>query len=164
MKHIAPLGLLALVLTFAGCASTPTALDRYFANVETNYVPRLVLQTNIITLIQTNVVVETKTITNEVGIPTPVYYTNTTTVVNQSTNVVTATNIVPVYTLTPSTNATATASAVGSIANILAPGTGGLVTSGLLAVLSIFLGVRNRKFAGENDALSQVGGSARSDY
>lgn len=148
----------ALSLIVIGCSSTPTALDRTFSNVETNYVPKLVLQTNVITLTQTNTVIETVTRTNDVGIPTPVFITNATTYITYATNIVMATNLVPQYVLTPNTNVTATIGVVGEVANIFAPGVGGLVTSGLLGLLSIFLGIRNRQFAGKNSVLSQSAG------
>lgn len=158
MKLIALTGTCALALVIIGCSSTPTALDRTFSNVETNYVPRLVLQTNIITLTQTNTVIETVTRTNEIGIPTPIFITNSTTYVTYATNLVVATNLVPQYVLTPNTNVTATIGVVGEVANIFAPGVGGLVTSGLLGLLSIFLGIRNRQFAGKNSVLIQSAG------
>lgn len=150
---------LGLLLAFVyGCASTPTGLDRAFADVQTNYVPVLVLRTNIVELTQTNTVVQTVTVTNQVGQPVPVFLTNTVNNVTYQTNVVLATNIVPQYVLTASTNTTATASIVGGVVNGFVPGVGGLVTTGLLGLLSIFLGVRNRQFAGQNDALSQSAG------
>lgn len=159
MKTFLPLFILitACALT-TGCSTTPTAVERTFANVETNYVPALILQTNVVTITQTNTVIETVIKTNEVGQIVPVYVTNSTSFVTWQTNLVVATNLVPIYTMTPNATATATAGVAGTIANLAAPGVGELVTGGILAALSIFLGYRNRQFAGKNDALSQSAG------
>ncbi len=148
----------AAILVTTGCSTTPTATDKFIADVQTNYVPKLVLQTNVVTVVQTNQVTQTVTITNSVGTPVPVFITNEITYVTYSTNVVMATNLVPIYSLTVNSNTTATAQAAGQIASIFVPGAGGLVTSGLLALVSIFLGVRNRQFAGQNSVLSQSAG------
>lgn len=142
------LSLLGLsVAIIAGCSTTPTAFDRAVSNVETNYVPKLVLQTNVVT------VVNTITKTNEVGVPVPVYVTNVSSVITYQTN------MVPQYVLTgPTTTATGVARVAGTVANLGAPGTGTLVTGGVLGLLSIFLGFRNRQMSGQNDALSQAAG------
>jgi len=149
----------AILMMATGCSSTPTSLDRAVANVQTNYVPTLALQTNLVTVVQTNVVVQTLTVTNSVGIPVPLYQTNVVTVTNTSPVVSLVTNQVPTYTLTPNATATGVAGVVGSVTNAFLPGTGGLITSGLLAALSIFLGYRNRQMNGQNDVLSQVSGT-----
>jgi len=146
MKQInLSLAIVALAVT-VGCTTTPTALDRAVSTVQTNYVPMLVLHTNVVTEVQT------VTVTNSVGIPIPIFVTNTTSVV------VLQTNQIPQYVLTPSPTATGVASVAGSVGNFVVPGTGGLITSGLLAALSIFLGWRNRSMAGKNTVLSQSAG------
>lgn len=149
---------LIILLPLLGCSSTPTAAERAVFDVQTNYVPKLVLLTNVIPVFVTNTVVNTVTVTNTQGVVVPIFVTNITSTVTFQTNQVMATNLVPVYTETIKTNTTATVGAVGSVVDIFAPGTGGLVTSGILAALSIFLGYRNRQFAGKNDALSQSAG------
>lgn len=147
-----------MVLILAGCSTTPTGVDRAVANVQTNYAPVLALQTNVLTIVQTNTVIQTVTVTNSVGVPIPVFVTNYVTASVTQTNVALVTNQVPTYTLTPNATATGVAGAVGAVTNTFLPGTGGLVTSGLLAALSIFLGFRNRQMNGQNDALSQAAG------
>jgi hypothetical protein len=142
----------------SGCASAPTAAERAIANVQTNYVPALVLQTNVVTVVQTNTVIQTVTQTNSVGVPVPVFLTNFTSFTTYQTNVVMATNQTPVYILSPNTTATGAAQVAGTIANLAAPGTGTLVTGAVLGLLSIFLGWRNRQFAGQNTVLTQSAG------
>lgn len=149
---------IVIVLILCGCSTTPTGVDRAVANVQTNYAPVLALQTNVITLVQTNTVVQVVTVTNSVGVPVPIFTTNSQPITTYQTNVVLVTNQVPTYTLTPNATATGVAGAVGAVTNTFLPGTGGLVTSGLLAALSIFLGFRNRQMNGQNDALSQAAG------
>lgn len=140
------LGLFAAII-IAGCSTTPTAFDRAVANVETNYMPKLVLQTNVVT------VVNTITKTNEVGVPVPVFVTNSTSIVTYQTN------LVPQYVLTgPNPTAMGVAQVAGTVSNLGAPGIGTVVTGGILGLLSIFLGFRNRQMSGQNDALSQAAG------
>src|ERR1035437_6488077 len=68
--------ILLMISVLIGCGTTPTALDRAVANVQTNYTPVLGLQTNVVTVFQTNVFVQTVTVTNSVGAPVPVLQTN----------------------------------------------------------------------------------------
>ena len=156
MKNITITGiaLLAALTIITGCSTTPTAFDRALANVQTNYVPTLALQTNVVTV--TNTVVQTITQTNSVGVP--LFVTNLTSIVTYQTNVVLTTNLVATYSLTPGSTATGAAGVAGTIGNAVMPGTGSLISGGLLALLSIFLGYRNRAMSGKNDALSQAAG------
>lgn len=158
MKKIISLVALVSVAILTGCASSPTATERFLANIETNYVPRLVLQTNILTLFQTNTVVQTITVTNSVGVIVPVFTTNSASFVTYQTNIVMATNMVPVYTMTPNATATGIAGVAGTIGNLAAPGMGTLITGGILGLLSLFLGYRNRQFSSQNDVLTQSAG------
>jgi hypothetical protein len=156
---IIPLASAALLISvLIGCGTTPTALDRALSNVQTNYTPVLGLQTNVVTVFQTNVFVQTVTVTNSVGAPVPVLQTNFVAVPVYSTNLVVVTNQVASYTLTPGSTATAVAGGAGVVANLGAPGIGTLVTGGLLGLLSIFLGFRNRAMSGQNDVLTQASG------
>lgn len=143
MKKLHLLASASALALLIGCSTTPTKFDQAVADVQTNYVPHLVLQTNVVT------VVNTVTKTNEVGVPVPVFVTNLTSVVTYQTN------LVPQYVLTPNAAMTGAANAAGTVGNYFVPGTGGLISGGLLALLSIFLGIRNRKFAGENSTLAQ---------
>ena len=153
---LSSLAIAAVILI--GCSTTPTGLDRAIANVQTNYVPTLALQTNVITLIQTNTVLQTITVTNSVGVPVPMYLTNLVPVTVTQTNIVLTTNQVPTYTLTPNATSTGVTQIAGTVTNAFIPGTGTLVTGALGALLSIFLGYRNRQMNGQNDALSQAAG------
>lgn len=152
MKNLLVLG--ALTLALAGCAAVPTKFDRIFADVQTNYVPVLVIHTNVLTVLQTNVA--TVTVTNQVGVAVPIF----------QTNVVTAfqTNLVPVmvtneqYTLTAKPIVAEVAGVAGTVGNIAAPGSGALITGAIGALATIFLGYRNRQFKGQNNALSQSAG------
>lgn len=158
-KYTIPALLSAIVLVVvSSCASTPTAFDRQFAEVRTNYVPVLVIQTNVVTMTRTNEFIQTVVHTNEVGVPVPVYVTNIVIAPASVTNYLIVTNIAAVPYLVPNTNATAIAGSAGAIVNSFVPGLGSLVTEGLLAALTIFLGIRNRQFSGRNSTLSQAAG------
>lgn len=156
---IIPIASVALLVSvLIGCSTTPTALDRAVANVQTNYTPVLGLQTNVVTVFQTNQVVQTVTVTNSVGAPVPVLQTNYVAIPVYTTNLMVVTNQVASYTLTPGSTATAVAGGAGVVANLAAPGIGTLVTGGILGLLSIFLGFRNRQMSGQNDVLTQSAG------
>lgn len=152
------ISILAAALLFVGCASTPTAAEKALFNVQTNYVPKLVLLTNTVTLFQTNTVVQTVTLTNSQGVIVPVYQTNLVPVAVTTTNTVVATNMVPVYYLATSTTTTNIGNLAGTIGNIAAPGSGTIVTGLLGLLVAGYLKFRNNQFAGKNDALSQVAG------
>jgi hypothetical protein len=158
MNKLITVSIAAIALLIVGCSTTPTAADRAVADVRTNYVPVLALQTNVVTVVQTNTVIQTVTQTNAVGVPVPVYFTNLTSVVAYQTNIVLTTNQAPVYSLVPNSTSTAVAGIAGAASNLAVPGVGELVTGGLLALLSIFLGYRNRQMSGQNSALSQAAG------
>lgn len=77
-----------------------------------------------------------------------------------STNyVASGTNIIPIYVETIKTNWVTAINAGGSVVNTAAPGVGTLVSTGILGLLSIFLGIRNRQYAGQNTSLSQAAGT-----
>lgn len=126
---------LVLVWALTGCKffgadpAPPTAFERKFFDVQTNFIPVFVLQTNTISLTNTVIQFQTNTVgqivlhTNELIIPVH--------------SIVTVTQIHEAYTVTPNANATTGANVVGAIGNAVAPGAGGLVTglitAGLLA-------------------------------
>lgn len=151
--------LIPALALLAGCSTTPTAFDKTFADQTTNYVTKLIVVTNVIPLFQTNTVIQTITRTNEVGVPVPFYVTNTTTIITYTTNLTAGTNIVPVISLSPNDTTKAIAGTAGTIGNILLPGTGALITEGILAAFGIFFGIRNRTLSGKTDALSQAAGT-----
>ena len=162
IRRIGFIGLISLAaVAFVGCASTkpPTALEQRFFNIQTNITPQVVLQTNVVPVFQTNVVVQTVTVTNQVGVVVPVPVTNFTTVITMQTNIVQATNMVAGYTLAPNATAQTTAGIAGTLSNLGMPGTGSLVTMGLLGLAAAWAGIRNRQYAGQNSALQQVSGT-----
>lgn len=156
-KTLLLIPLLALIV--AGCSTTPTAFDRSFGNITTNYVEKIVILTNVVPLFVTNPIVEIHYKTNEVGVPTPFFITNTFTIVTYQTNLTAGTNSVPVITVTPNDTSKAIASTAGTVVGTFLPGTGALVTEGLLGLLTIFFGVRSRQMSGQKDVLSQAAGT-----
>ena len=148
------------LLLLSGCASTkpPSALEQSLFNITTNVKPQVVLQTNLVPVYQTNVVVQTVTVTNQVGVPVMVPVTNLTTIVTYQTNVVTATNFVAGYTLSANATTQATAGVAGTLSDLGMPGTGSLVTMGLLGLAAAWAGIRNRQYSGQNSALQQTSG------
>lgn len=160
MKSFLLIAPLAALLICVGCKTTtpPTAFERTFVDYKTNYVEQLVIRTNIITLIQTNPVVKEIVVTNEVGVPVPVFVTNLTTIITYQTNLTAGTNLVPVVTAAPGDVSKAVAGTAGGIANTFLPGTGALVTESLLGLLTIIFGYRARQFSGQNSVLSQSAG------
>ena len=155
----------ALALVLVGCAtsSTPTAFERKFFDVQTNYVPHVELVTHYLTntVPVTNYLQVTSTVTNQVGVTVPV--TNFVPVTAYQTNVVSVsaavTNQTEQYTLTPNATAKATAAVTGTASNLAAPGIGGLVSSGVLGIFGLWASYRNRQFAKKNDVLSQSAGA-----
>jgi hypothetical protein len=164
-KLLAPAVIVSAISILFGCGTIPNVFDRTVFDVTTNYVPRLVLQTNtyLVPVFQTNAVMVVTYQTNivhdnQIQI-TPVTVTNTVVSTVMQTNTVTTTNqiTVPQYVLTPG----ATVEGIKTIGGIAgAPyGVGGLVTGGLGALAAIYTGWRNRQFKGQNDALSQTAGT-----
>lgn len=127
--------ILSLSLLLTGCKffgadpAPPSKAETYLFDILTNYTPRVVLATNVV--YQTNAIAVFTT--NQIGqivlatnfIPLPVY------------NLVTITQQIPEYVWTPKTNTVQYTQTAGSVANMVAPGSGGLVTgllgAGLLA-------------------------------
>lgn len=152
---------IATASLYTGCASTspPTAFEQRFFDITTN-APRtsVVTVTNVVLVPQTQVKVETVTLTNSVGVLVPVYVTNVVTVEKEQAVVSTVTNTVASYSLTPNANAKSTAGIAGTLSNLGLPGAGSLVTMGLLGIAAAWGGLRSRQYAGQNDALTQTAG------
>lgn len=130
----------------ANNATPPTALERQLFEVITNTRPVVVTTTNVVTLYQTNQVVETRTVTNQVGLTVPVWITNHVTDVTCVTNVTSATNMVEGYQLAPGKGSGAAAAVGGAVA---APfGWGGVVCLVLGCVANGWLTWRNKALAG----------------
>ena len=151
MKRI--LTILPLLLVLTGCGtfgttpSAPTANEQKFFNTITNYIAVVVPVTNTITLtnvvlsFQTNTVGQVVTVTNILTVPIPV--------------ITTVTNTMPVYTMTPNATTTGAASSIGSIANMIVPGGGGIVTLGITVLAGFWGWLRSYKGGQTSTALSQ---------
>lgn len=155
-------GCLALiVLCLAACSlvgtnpSAPTGVERAVFTTVTNYVPQTNLVTEVVPVYKTNEV--TVTHTNEVAGEPPqiVTLTNFVTVVTQQTNVTAVVTNVPAYTQTVSPQTQATVQAGGSLVNMFVPGVGGLVSSGILGLLSLWGYLRSSKLKDTSSALAQ---------
>jgi len=123
-----------------GCASKPpTALEQRWFDITTNRTPVLTVQTNVIpvTLYETNTV----TVTNTVG--TVEIHTNIVSVPSFETNVVTVTRTNESYVMTPGAGAREIAATGGAVGNIF--GAGGLVSTGIMSLFTIWGWVRSKK-------------------
>lgn len=147
------IGLMGIIgMLGVGCVG----LDRTLYNVETNYVPHVVVRTNTVTVTNfvpvvvgtTNVV----TVTNEIGVVTQ--QTNVVTITNLvehriiESQVSATTNLVPVTTLVDKPAAVDAIKTVGGIAGAYIPGAGGLITTALVGLLGIYRNARNKKTIG----------------
>jgi hypothetical protein len=155
---LAGLTLAAFALAISGCGSLPSKFETTFANVETNYVPRPIWQTNLVPVVipvyQTNPVVVPVFVTNQLNQVVVTYSTNN--VVNETwkTNIVAqpyvaGTNMVPVLHETPNANAQAAAGIIGSIAGLFVPGTQGVGSTIAAGLFAGYLGWRNRKWVAQ---------------
>lgn len=143
----------ATMLFISGCSlfgkapSAPTAIERALYTLQTNYIAVVVPLTNTVT--QTNLVIVMAT--NVTGVVELHQVTN----VTQQVNVVTVTNVVPAVTLTTSPQTVATVQGVGTAINTFVPGVGGMVSTGLLALLSLWGYLRGNKQGNTANALAQ---------
>lgn len=141
--------------TFGSNPSAPSATEQQFFNTVTNYVqvPVIVLQTNLttvtltntVTILQTNSLGQIGIVTQQVAVPIIVPQILTV------TNYATQTN----YTLTPNTTTTSIATTAGSVANLVVPGGGGIVTLGITLLAGIYGYLRSYKNGKTGNALSQ---------
>ncbi len=142
--------ILAIVVSvlFQGCISPPSPWESKYYNVETNYVDVVVTRTNIVPI--TNVFNVVITNTENFVI------TNETKIVSYTTNIYNLTNVVPIsYQFSPSTNATEIAKTAGDVSNLVAPGTGGLVTAIVGGLFGIWGTMRSRKYQNTAGVLAQ---------
>lgn len=131
MKKNMLLSLIALSLL--GCASTtpPTKLEQALFTTTTNYIPKIVVVTNLVTidipLYRTNEVGVTQITTNHV------------TYEERQTNYTTQEQ----YTLTPKSSIKTGAQVGGALVNVVAPGWGTIISTGALALLGIWGHIRS---------------------
>lgn len=139
-------GLIVIVFALTGCKffgadpAPPTAFENRFFDIQTNLVPRQFFKTNFI----------------DVPVPVFVLKTNeldeitqlTNTVIVKQVEILTLTNLHEVYDWSPKTNQVYVQGA-GAVANIVAPGSGGLVVGLLTAGLAAWGKLRSRKKTGD---------------
>jgi hypothetical protein len=152
-KVLSVLFVCGLALGLAGCGalgtnpSAPSGVERTIFDVQTNYIT--VVQTNQVT--QTNFVTVPVVVTNVLG----VVQTNQVTQTNVLTSVVVVTNVAPAYTLAVPAAVKADVQAGGSILSTFMPGIGGMVSSGVLALLALWAYLRSSKLGNTSTALAQ---------
>jgi len=142
--------MLAILITYgAGCSmlggkTPPNAFEQRVFDTETNLVPSIVevartiqetqARTNLVTI--TNEVNRVITVTNIVIQPVSV------------TKMVTETNYVEAYTHTVKDETKADAQMIGGIANLISPGSGGLIAGLMTGVLGAWARMRSHKKTG----------------
>lgn len=134
-----------------GCASPPTKFEQGLFNITTNYgTPVVVVKTNVIpvTLVQTNFLV----ITNVQGVLE--FKTNYLPVFTYQTNTVTVTNTPESYAYAPGAGAKNIQETGGAVGNIF--GVGGLVTTALGALFSLWGYVRSSRQYATSSNLAQT--------
>jgi hypothetical protein len=143
----------AVAMLLTGCKlfgadpAAPNAVEKVLFTTKTNFVevPVQVSVTNYVNkelvFNQTNTVGQIVTVTNEVQ--TPVY------------SVVTVTNIIPQYQNTVSPSTTASVTGASGILNYFFPGSGPIVSAGILALLGGWAQLRSSKRQDTSAALAQ---------
>jgi hypothetical protein len=154
------LSILALVsLTACGSltSSPPLPVEAKLFNIQTNLTPQVQMQTNVVTVRETNVVTVINPLTQVQ------YQTNQVTVQTVATNIVTVTNEVPSYVFTPKAAVTNDAAIIGTVANGFLPGFGGLITTGITGLLGLWATLRTKSQGNQVAAnLAQAIETARS--
>jgi len=152
MRKVIVISFITLLISYAlftGCQSPPTAFERKFYDIETNYVPIVRVMTNIVTItnyhtIVTNVVVGTNVIV----------ITNLVPVISTTSNLVPVTNLAELYGYKPNTNAAAVVDTVRSIGGYFGFGDlAAILTGGAVSLWGL---LRSRKFKMTAEALSQI--------
>lgn len=154
MKNITLPAVILAALIIIGCSTTPpTATERKFYDITTNLNLVVTWQTN--TLYRTNTVVETITVTNQIGQVVPIMVTNLFSVP--------VPQIIPIYTTnqtynyTQNANAEAVKGVAGTIGNIAAPGVGGPIASGIAGLaFALWAWVRGSKASATANNLAQT--------
>jgi hypothetical protein len=145
----------AIALCFTGCQSTPYGWEGKFFTIQTNYLPPIVV-------VQTNQVFTTNTIVKEVavtnwttGLPEIVVQPIRETFVTSQALVTYGTNVNVECVFTAKTNTTAIGQTLGSLVNLVAPGSGGLAMSGFAGLVALYAGWRNRRLKKATGVLAQ---------
>lgn len=139
-------GLIVIVFALTGCKffgaepSAPSAFERNLFTIETNWVTRVTYKTNAVDVAVPVFVVRTNELNQIVQV--------TNTVLVKQVDVISLTNLHEVYDWSPKTNQVYVQGA-GAVANIVAPGSGGLVVGLLTAGLAAWGKLRSRKKTGD---------------
>lgn len=168
MRAIGRMGLIAAPLVLVtGCAllgrnpSAPTKAESLLFTTVTNTVQATNTVQEIVPVYATNTVQVTVTnlVANLTGTPPLPVITVTNSIErvvdHWLTNLVTVVSNVPAYTETVKPATTATVQAAGSALNTFVPGIGGLVSSGILGLLSLWGYLRSSKLGDTSAALAQ---------
>lgn len=143
--------ILSLSLLLTGCKffgadpAPPSKAENYLFDVLTNYTPRVMLATNAMWVTNHVTVFHTNEVGKIVEIPVAV--------VIPKYDLITITQQIPEYVWTPKTNTVQYTQTAGSVANMVVPGSGGLVTGLLTAGLLAWGRLRSSKKT--NVALAQ---------
>ena len=149
--------LAALTACSALTSAPPTKVESALFDIKTNYVPVVAVQTNVVTVTQTNMVTVRNPVTEVM------YQTNQVSVVSVGTNTVTVTNLVPAYDFTVKTNVSNDVSAIGAVASTFFPGFGGLISTGIAGLLGLWATMRTKSQGNQIAAnLTQAIQTARS--
>lgn len=145
---------IACMLIVSGCQSSPYEWETKFYTIETNVVPQVITETNQVFV--TNTVERVVTQTNwESGTPVITVLPVKETIVTSSPVVTFSTNQLVTYTYTANTNAQAIGETAGSIFNLVAPGTGSLVTAAIGGLAALWGGLRSRRMSKSAAVLAQ---------
>jgi hypothetical protein len=145
---------LIVAALFVGCQSTPYAWENTFYDIKTNVTPIVIVQTN--QVFKTNVVEKTEVQTNWVaGIPNVSLLPVRESTITSDVVVTLKTNYQVDYTYTENTNSAAVGRTAGSVANLILPGSGGLVTTAIAGLAALWGGLRSRKLKKTAAVLAQ---------
>lgn len=159
--------ILPLSLFITGCALfgnnavPPTAAEKKWFDVSTNYAPIVVVKTNVVTVFTTNQVMETVWKTNHIDdhqtIVTQVTVTNPVPVTVTVTNTYYETNgYYEKYTLTPGAGVRGAQEIGGAVASPW--GASGIVSGIIGGIAALYAGFRNRALNKDNKDLDKVAG------
>lgn len=144
------------ITQLTGCSSTPYNWESKFYDITTNYTPVINWTTNTVT--RTNVVERVVTTTNVVEATGAIQITMTPekhyTVMSDPV-VTVSTNLLVTYTYTANTNAAAVTGTAAGIANLVVPGSGGLISLIGAGIWGLWASLRSRKWKNAAAGLSQ---------
>ena len=145
---------ITILIAVPGCSTVPYGWESKFYTIETNITPTIQYQTNTVT--RTNVIESVVMVTNVVNGLVNITMTPTREFTVVSEPVVTmSSNVLVSYTYTANTNSSATTGTVSAIANLVAPGSGGLVAAIGAGLWGLWGSLRSRKLKRTAGVLAQ---------